>query len=294
MTGLPYPAYPRTPYPPLVINAALTGQVLTPERAPNLPVTPAAIAAEAERCVAAGATVLHLHARDEAGRPDWRPDTYRRVVAAVRERCPDAVVCVSTSGRDEPDLGRRAAVLTLTGDERPDMASLTLSSLNFHTGPSVNAPDTVRGLALRMADAGIVPELELFDLGMAHVACRLQAEGLIGPNPYANLMLGFPYGAPCDARSLVALVESLPARTTWAAGGLGEYQRTANALAIAMGGHVRTGLEDNPDLSQEPRVPGTNLALVRRAVELAHAVGREVASIAQTRSLLGLADRVAA
>ncbi len=293
MTGLPYPAYPRTPYPPLIINAALTGQVLTTARAPHLPVAPEAIAADAERCVAAGATILHLHARDEAGRPDWRPDTYRRVIAAVRERCPDAVLCVSTSGRDEPDFERRAAVLGLSGDDRPDMASLTLGSLNFHTGPSLNAPETIRGLAARMAEAGIVPELEVFDLGMAQVAHRLQADGLLGPAPYANLMLGFPYGAPCDARSLVALVEALPPDTTWAAAGLGDYQRTANALAVAMGGHVRTGLEDNPDLSQDPRRPASNVELVERAVALSDAVGRPLAQSSQVRALIGTSRPVA-
>jgi uncharacterized protein (DUF849 family) len=270
------------------VNAALTGQVLTPERAPHLPVTPEAIAADAEECVAAGATILHLHARDEAGRPDWRPDTYRRVIEAVRERCPDAILCVSTSGRDESDIDRRAAVLGLTGDHRPDMASLTLGSFNFHTGPSVNSPDAIRRLASRMAEAGIRPELELFDLGMAHLAHGLLAQGLLVGPLYANLMLGFGNGCPADAKSLVALVDALPGGTTWAAAGLGSYQRTANALAVAMGGHVRTGLEDNPDLDDVTRAPARNVQLVCRATQLADAVGRPVAACSQARHVLGL------
>lgn len=290
----PYPAHPLTPYPPLIINAALTGQVLTQARAPHLPVTPAAIARDAEACVEAGASMLHLHARDASGAPDWRAASYRRVVAAVRERCPDAVLVVSTSGRDEPALERRAEVLSLTGDDRPDMASLTLGSVNFHTGASVNEPSIIEALAARMLEAGIRPELELFDLGMAHLAHRLTARGLIPEGSYANLMLGFANGAPADAQSLAALVAALPAGTVWAAAGLGAFQRPVGVLAAAMGGHVRTGLEDNPDLDVLTRAPATNVELVRRAVLAAQAVGRAVATPGQARRMLGLPQLVAA
>lgn len=293
-TAWPYPAHPRTPWAPLLVNAALTGQVLTPARARHLPITPAAIAQDAAECVEAGATILHLHARDADGRPDWRPDTYRRVISAVRERCPDAIVCVSTTGRDEPALDRRAAVLELDGDEKPDMASLTLGSFNFHSGASVNEPDVIVALAERMAAAGIHPELELFDLGMAHLAHRLAARGLLPDTPYANLMLGFANGVPADARSLVALVDALPAGTVWAAAGLGIFQRPAGALAIAAGGHVRTGLEDNPDLDDaDGRGLARNVDLVRRAVALADALGRPVATTDEARRELGLGRRSA-
>jgi uncharacterized protein (DUF849 family) len=287
MTADPYPPHPRTPYPPAIINAALTGQVLTPARAPYLPITPEAIAEDAAACAAAGATIVHLHARDAQGRPDWRPETYRRVVAAVRERCPDLVVCVSTSGRDEQDPERRAAVLGLTGDDRPDMASLTLGSFNFHGGPSLNAPATIELLAGRMADAGIVPELEIFDVGMAHAIRRLQERGLLPAAPYANLLLGFGTGAPATARSLVAVVDALPGSTTWAAAGLGDYQHPVHALALAMGGHVRAGLEDNPAVDVDG-APMRNVDLVRRAARLATEIGRRLASPAETRALLGL------
>jgi len=286
--AFPFPAHPRTPYLPLVINVALTGMVLDRGRAPHLPLRADEIAADAELCVAAGATILHLHARDAAGAPEWRRDVYARLVTAVRERCPDCVLCVSTSGRAHPELAQRGDVLSLRGDDRPDMASLTLGSLNFAQGPSVNAPAMIEALAAQMQEAGITPELELFDLGMAHLAHRLQQRGLIGARPYANLMLGFPNTAPADARSLTALIDALPAGTTWAAAGLGAYQRPANALAIAIGGHVRTGLEDNPDLDDVTRVPATNRELVERAVALATAAGRTIATAAQTRALLGL------
>jgi 3-keto-5-aminohexanoate cleavage enzyme len=292
--AFPYPAFPRSPYPPLVINVALTGMVAQRERVPHVPLTTDEIVRDAGRCFDAGATIVHLHARDEQSRPQWRRGAYAEIVLEIRRRCPGIVVCITTSGREVVDVDRRADVLRLGGEARPDMASLTLGSLNFHGGPSVNAIDTIEALAARMAQHGIRPELELFDLGMAQLAHRLIARGLIAPPLYANLMLGFPNSAPADARSLVALVSALPAGTSWAAAGMGAFQAPANALAIAMGGHVRTGLEDNPSLDADGRRPATNEQLVLRAVTMASAVGRAVATPAQTRSLLGLASPVAA
>lgn len=290
----PFPAHPLTPFAPLVVNAALTGMTGVREQVPNLPVTDAQIVADAERCVQAGATILHLHARDAQQRPDWRRAAYERLIPQLRERCPGAVLCVTTSGRDVAELERRADVLRLSGDARPDMASLTLGSLNFHSGPSVNAIATVEELAQRMAAAGIRPELELFDLGMAHLAQRLLAKGLLQPPLYANLLLGFPNGAPADARALVALLDALPPQTVWAAGGMGAFQQPANALAVAVGGHVRTGLEDNPHLDARTRTPATNAELVARVARLAEATGRQLATAGETRALLGLSPAAAA
>jgi uncharacterized protein (DUF849 family) len=285
-SAFPYPAHPRTPYAPLIVNAALTGMVAQRERVPNVPLTSGEIADDAERCFEAGATSVHLHARDDEARPDWRREAYAELIPEVRRRCPGIVVCATTSGRAGVDLDRRGDVLLLEGDARPDMASLTLGSLNFHAGPSVNAIETVAALAARMAEREIRPELEIFDLGMAHLAHRLIARDLLVAPLYANLMLGFPNSAPADARSLVALVEALPAGTTWAAAGLGAFQAPANALAIAIGGHARVGLEDNPWL--HGREPATNVQLVERAASMATAVGRPLATPAQTRALLGL------
>jgi 3-keto-5-aminohexanoate cleavage enzyme len=164
--------------------------------------------------------------------------------------------------------------------------------LNFHSGASINAIETVEAIAAAMASRGVRPELEIFDMGMAHLAHRLVARGLIEPPIYANLMLGFPNSAPADARSLVALVQALPAGTeAWAAGGFGAYQLPAGALAIAMGGHVRTGLEDNPYLDAEGTVPATNVALVERAVAVAAGLQRPIATPEETRRLLRLASR---
>jgi 3-oxoadipate:acetyl-CoA acetyltransferase len=288
-SGSPHPAHPLTPYPPLIINAALTGMVPTRARVPHVPLTPQEIADDAQRCFAAGATVVHLHARDDNGLPDWRRSAYGELIGEIRDRCAGIVVCVTTSGRREPDLDKRADVLCLEGDARPDMASLTLGSLNFHTGPSVNSIETIEELAGRMARAGIRPELEIFDLGMAHLARRLLAHGLIHRPLYANLLLGFPNSAPADGRTLVALADALPEDTTWAAAGCGAFQLPANGLAVLMGGHVRTGLEDNPYLDHTTRAPATNEDLVRRAIDLAALVGRRPAKPEEARALLGLA-----
>jgi uncharacterized protein (DUF849 family) len=285
----PFPAHPRTPYQPLIINAALTGMVPQRDRVPHVPLTAEEIADDAERCFHAGATIVHLHARDSDGRPEWRRDAYAELIPEIRNRCPDIIVCVTTSGRETGELDRRCDVLELEGDARPDMASLTLGSLNFRSGASVNEIETVEAIARAMARRGVRPELEIFDLGMAHLARRLVTRGLIEPPLYANLMLGFPNSAPADAPSLVALVQALPPGTgAWAAGGLGAYQLPAGALAIAMGGHVRTGLEDNPHLDAEGTVPATNAALVERAVALAVGLDRPVATPEQTRRQLGL------
>jgi uncharacterized protein (DUF849 family) len=129
---------------------------------------------------------------------------------------------------------------------------------------------------------------------MAQFARRLLAHGRIEAPLYANLMLGFPNSAPADARSLVALIEALPAGTIWAAAGLGAFQAPAAALAIAMGGHVRTGLEDNPWLDAAGTLPATNVALVARAAALAAAIGRRLATPEETRSMLGLRSPVLA
>ena len=290
MSRFPYPAHPLTPFPPLIINAALTGMTAQKSRVPHVPLTTGEIVDDAERCFTLGASVLHLHARDADGRPAWQRSAYADMIPEIRRRCPGVVVCVTTSGRGAANVDQRSDVLLLDGDARPDLASLTLGSINFPTGASVNDVATIEDLARRMREHGVVPELELFDLGMAHLAHRLRRRDLLPAACPANLLIGFPNGAPADARSLVALVDALPAFVSaWHAAGFGAFQRPAGALAAAMGGHIRTGLEDNPDLDHVARTPATNAQLVERAVLQADAAGREIADPRAARELLGLA-----
>jgi uncharacterized protein (DUF849 family) len=285
-----YAPHPLRPYPPLIVNAALTGMVPTTDRVPHVPVTPEQIAADALLCYEAGASIVHLHARDEEERPTWRREVYAEFIPAIRERCPELVICVTTSGRTYAELEKRSDVLSLEGDCKPDMASLTLGSLNFITGPSVNAPETIEALASIMLERGIKPELEIFDGGMAYVAEHLADRGLLEPPFYANLMLGSLGTAPARADDLVHLVRALPTGTIWAAAGLGAFQLPMNAISVFMGGHVRVGLEDNPYLDYAARTPATNAGLVERVAGLGALAGRPLATPAEVRRLLGLSQ----
>jgi uncharacterized protein (DUF849 family) len=276
---------------PLIVNAALTGMVPTRTDNADVPLTPEEIAADAERCVRAGASVVHLHARDDDGSATYRSDIYAEIVAKVRERCPDVVVCVSTSGRVHKTFEERSDVLDLDGHLKPDMASLTLGSLNFPRQASVNEPEMIRRLAERMAERGIVPELEVFDVGMLDTAMYLLQRGVLRPPLYINLLLGSLGTLSATPFNLALLTEKLPTGTTWAAAGIGRFQFSMNALAIAMGGHVRVGLEDNLWLDVEKKRPATNDTLVERLVRVATAMERGIATPAQAREIIGLPPR---
>jgi uncharacterized protein (DUF849 family) len=168
------------------------------------------------------------------------------------------------------------------------MASLTLGSLNFPKQASVNAPVTIQGLATRMRDRGIVPEWEVFDLGMLDYATYLRTKGLLGDPVYANLLLGSLGTLQATPFNLALAVERLPAGATWAAAGIGRHQFAINRLAIAMGGHVRVGLEDNLWWNDDRTELATNPRLVERLVMIARAMGREPASPALVRDRLAI------
>lgn len=274
----------------LIINLCPTGMVPTREQTPHVPLTPAEVAADARRCADMGASIVHVHPRDESGLPTQSVERAAEFFAAIRAQCPDIVICATTSGRRVPDLEPRAAVLDLEGHARPEMASLTLGSLNFPTQASVNAPETIKGLAQRMADRGVVPEWEVFDLGMIDFAHYLRTHGLLPDPVYANLLLGSLGTLAATPINLALAVERLPAGATWAATGVGRFQFAVHKLAIAMGGHVRVGLEDNIWFDDERTDLGTNPRLVERVVAVARAMGREPATPARVRTLLGLAQ----
>jgi 3-oxoadipate:acetyl-CoA acetyltransferase len=272
----------------LIVNLAPTGMVPTRADSPHVPLTPEEVAADVRRCADAGASIVHLHPRDDAGRPTQDPATFASFIRAVRAAAPDIVVCATTSGRIDPELSGRVAVLDLDGDVRPEMASLTLGSMNFPAQASVNAPSTIVGLATRMRDRGIVPEWEVFDLGMLDYATYLRTKGLLGDPVYVNLLLGSLGTVQATPFNLALAVERLPAGATWAATGVGRYQAPMNRLAIAMGGHVRVGLEDNLWWDDERTELATNPRLVERLVRIGRAMGREPATPAFVRERLGI------
>jgi len=276
---------------PLIVNLAPTGMVPTTRDNPSLPVTPEAIARDARACRELGMSIIHLHARDADGSPTWRPEAYAAVIESVRALVPDVIVCVSTSGRTFSQFEQRSAVLDLDGHVKPDMASLTLGSMNFPTQASVNEPAMIEALATRMQERGIVPELEVFDLGMLDFARYLIGRGILRPPYYVNVLLGSRGTLAATPLNLALAVQSLPPSCTWAATGIGRFQFQTNALAVTMGGHVRVGLEDNLFMDANRTELASNVSLVSRIVTLAHAAGREPASPDEARRLIGLPPR---
>lgn len=281
----------ESPRGPVLINLAPTGMVPTRAMTPHVPLTVDEIVADVDRCVELGVNVVHLHARDDEGRPTWRKDVYARLIGGIRERHPSVVLGVSLSGRDWSELHQRADVLDLAGDLRPDLASLTLSSLNFSTGASVNEPDTVVRLAERMTEQGIRPELEVFDLGMLNVVTHLAAKGVLAPPYYLNLILGNVAGAQPDAGHLGALQAGMPTTSLWTAGGIGRTQTAAVTLGALLGSGARIGLEDNIWHDAARTELATNAGLVDRVVGLARTFERRPATHAEARRMLGLDPR---
>ena len=249
---------------------------MVPTRAdsPHVPIEPAEIADQVLDCVELGITSVHLHARHSDATPAWQRDVFADIISRIREHDKDLVICVTTSGRVESDIDKRSDVLGLDGDVKPDMASLTLSSMNFATSASVNAPDTVQALAQKMSERGIVPELEIFDTGMVNYLHYLRAKKLVGPPFVVNLLLGGVATAQATPLDLGVLVERLPDNSVWLGAGIGRAQLTANALALASGGGVRVGLEDNLHVDSARTRLATNRQLVQRVVDIGDSLGR--------------------
>jgi uncharacterized protein (DUF849 family) len=263
---------------------------MVPTRAdtPHVPLTPEEVAADVRRCAELGAAIVHVHPRDEMGLPTQSADRAAEFFSAIRAQAPDIILCATTSGRVTPDLEPRAAVLDLDWPDRPEMASLTLGSMNFPRQASINPPDTIKELARRMAERGIVPEWEIFELGMLDYAAYLRDHGLLGGPVYANFLLGSLGTLSATEANLRLCVERLPDGATWAATGVGRFQLRVQEWAIAMGGHVRVGLEDNIWFDDARTDLATNPRLVERLVAVGRANGREPASPARVRERLGI------
>lgn len=246
----------------VILNLCPTGMVPTREMTPHVPLSPTEIVHDILACADVGITSVHIHARDPSGAPTNRPEVFAEIISGVREVRTDIVLGVTTSGRTDPSLEPRSEVLALSGDLRPEMASLTTSSLNFARSASVNAPDVVRGLAERMRDAGIKPELEIFDLGMARYVGYLAERGVLEPPLYAHLFFGNVATAHAHLSDMAAMVAALPPETIIGFGGIGHAQRVTTSVALAMGYGVRIGLEDNLYMDRDRAVLATNVGLV--------------------------------
>jgi 3-keto-5-aminohexanoate cleavage enzyme len=272
---------------PLIISCALTGTLATIEDNPNLPYDPEAIGRAAVEAWREGAAIVHIHARADDGVPTWEPEYFRRAIDVVRSADCDVVINLTTSygGTGEDNWDRRFAAL----DPRPELASFDCGSMNF--GPMVfrNSPDFLAELAGRMLAAHVKPELEIFDTGQIGNALRLADESLLAPPLFFQFVLGVAGGAAATPRNLVHLVESIPDAAPWSVCAIGRAQLPMNAHAIAMGGHARTGLEDN--LWYRRGVPASNAMLVERVRQLSELMDRPVATPDQAREILGLGAR---
>ncbi|MEI8121202.1 MAG: 3-keto-5-aminohexanoate cleavage protein [bacterium] len=272
----------------LIINLAPTGMIPTKELTPHVPVTPGEIIEDALRCAALGASMIHIHARDQEGVPSFRKEIFQEIICGIRQKAPELILVVTTSGRTYSEFAQRAEALDLTGDAKPDMASLTLSSLNFNRIASVNSPDMILRLAGKMREQGIKPELEIFDLGMVNVAHYLINKSLLTPPYYFNILLGNIAAAQARLIHLGLIVSELPAESVWSVAGIGDFQKPMNALGVIAGDGVRVGLEDNIWMDESRTCLASNADLTGRVAQLARVYGRDLSTPAETRARLGL------
>ena len=273
----------------LIINLAPTGNTPTKDKTPWVPLTPEAIIKDTLDCAPLGVSMVHLHARDDEGRPASDQETWRKILSGIRERHPDLILVASTSGRFFPDPEARTSVLSLPREVRPDMASLTLGTLTFREGINVNDLDLIIRLLEGMEDQGIKPEMEIFDLGMVHLAHYLIGKGHLRPPYYFNLILGHLFGAQPTLSHLGVLLSELPENSCCCLGGIGFHQLTMNGTGILFADGVRVGLEDSLWWDETHKEKADNYRLVERIVHLAALRGRGIASPAEVRRRLQLA-----
>lgn len=224
-----------------IINFCPTGMVPTKEMTPHVPVSVSEIVEEVHEAYEKGITIAHIHARDENGVPTHQKKIYSEIFDGIRKYCPDLAICGSTSGRLDHEFKRRSEVIEL----QPDMCSLTLSSLNFSKSASLNEPETIKKLALKMQDYGVNPELECFDLGMINYGKYLIERELLKPPFYWNLLFGNLAGFQAELLHMGTAVRAIDGDHHIALTGIGDDQFPVQAAAVAMGYGVRVGLEDN-------------------------------------------------
>jgi 3-keto-5-aminohexanoate cleavage enzyme len=270
--------------PPVIITAALTGSRISREQTPHIPITPDEIAAEGVAAWRAGAAVVHVHVRDATGAGAQDMDAFRRVVDVLRAET-DVILCLTTSGIPGTNLPTAVRVAPLS--LRPEMASFDAGTIRMDAGLFSNEPEFLDALAAEAQARDVKLELECFDLGMVHTALRYHAEGKIPAPLHFQFVTGTRYGMPATAPALVAAVDLLPEDATWSVIGVGRAQTPMAMLALAMGGHVRVGLEDNIYYRRGELATG-NAQLVERVVRLAGEVERPVATPDEARALLGL------
>ncbi|HMR29329.1 MAG TPA: 3-keto-5-aminohexanoate cleavage protein [Geminicoccaceae bacterium] len=270
---------------PCVITVAITGSLPRKKDNPAVPITVAEQVASTQEAFEAGATLAHLHVRNDDETPTSSPERFGRLLEGLRRHCPGMILQVSTGGRS--GAGReRGGMLGLGAD----MASLSTGSCNFPTRVYENPPDLVDWLAAEMLAHGVKPEVEAFDLSMIFQAAAMAKDGRLKGPLHVQFVMGVKNAMPVDRDTFefyIATLKRLAPDATWTGAGIGKDQITLNRWSLELGGHCRTGLEDNVRLDRHTLAP-SNAALVRRVVELCPDHGRRPATVAEARSLLSL------
>ncbi len=273
----------------LIVNFTPTGMIPTKDMTPYVPISVDEIVEDVHEAYEIGITLVHLHARNEVtGVPTYKVEVYRDIIEGIRKFSKDLVICVSLSGRTFKRFEHRTEVLQLDGDLKPDMGSLTLSSVNFNHQTSVSSPKMIQRLAGEMMSRGILAELEAFDSGMINYAKYLEGKGLLEPPHYFNLLFGNIACAQATLLHMSVMLNDLPDRSYWSFAGIGNTQLPVNSIAIAYGGGVRVGLEDNIWFDEERTILARNSDFLIRVHNLAKANRKELMSSSEFRKLLNL------
>ncbi len=273
---------------PCIITVAITGALPTKEDTPAVPVTPEEQIESTHEAYEAGASLVHIHVRNEDQTPGSDPEKYHAIQEGVKKHCPGMIIQFSTGGRGR-DQDQRGGML----HHRPDMASLATGSVNFPSNIYENPPDFVEALASTMLEFDVKPEIEVFDVAMLYNAANLVKKGLLKAPVHLQFVLGIPNALPARRSLLEFLIkereEVLPG-STWAAAGIARHQFDVNQWCLELGGHCRTGLEDNIKFDRD-RLAVSNAELVTKIVDIAGDYGRRPATPAEAREILGLAGR---
>lgn len=277
---------------PMLITAALVGAETTREQTPYLPITAEEIGIEAAKCAEAGCAMVHIHVREADGRPSQRAELFDAAIREIRKRS-DVLVQVSTGGAVGMGADERCGGLTLTGDTKPDMATLSTGTVNFGSDVFMNPRPLVRDIASRIRKLGLRPELECFDLGMVDEVQALAKEGFVELPAHYDFVLGVPGAVGARVEVLDFMRSQIPAGCTWTVAAIGRHQLPFVEHAAVRGGHVRVGLEDNIWLSKGVLAKGSS-ELVADAARRMQPFGRVPMSPAQARAMLRLAPRTTA
>lgn len=272
---------------PMIISVALTGAVPTKSKYPTLPTEPREIAETALACGELGASVVHLHMRNASGLQVQDESRLLEAIQLIRSDNPSLVICATSTSRSASSIEERLTALRLPKQFLPDMVSLTLGSYNTPTGVNLNPREDIEAIASSLSQAGVAPELEIFEPGMMYTFFRLYRQQKIEKPAIVNILLGVDGASPATARELLHIADLVPEDIEWAVAGIGAFQKRTVWLGALLGGNVRVGMEDDPRGESEG---WTNEHSVRRAVSAASAVERQIASPAEARLRLGLSQ----